>query len=141
MSFFRLSFQIAEKTLELFVGVEDTGAQGSLRDVEEFGYLLVGEPHNVAERHDFPVGRRELVEGLTETFLDVCDVSATHGVGIQSLVGKLTVFFEGCAVFIIIDAEGIFSFAFAQEVAGLVGCNRVEPGVKGAERKARRKAS
>ena len=100
----RSSFQIAEKALELFVGIENTGTQGSLGDVEKLGDLLVREPHNVTKGHDFSVSRGELVESLTEAFLDVRDI----------------------------DAEGIFSFAFAQKVASLVGGNCVEPGVKGA---------
>ena len=51
---------IGQQSLELAVGIVKAGAQGAFRDIDELGNLGVGEPLDIAEIHDFLMGRGEL---------------------------------------------------------------------------------
>ena len=57
------SHLIGQNALELAVGVVKAGTEGAFGDIDELGNLGVGEALDIAEIHDFLVGRRELGDG------------------------------------------------------------------------------
>ena len=112
------------------MGIVKAGAQGSFGNIDELGNLGVGEPLDIAEVHDFLVGRGELGDGAGELAAQVLHLSLAHRVGLEIGIGQLGILFKRVAVFIVIQAEAALALALAQVVAGSVQRNGLEPGVE-----------
>ena len=107
------------------MGVKEARADGAFAHFQNGGNLGVGHALDVEHRHDGAVVGRELHHGLVDFPLHLAEVAVARWRALRDQLGEL--FVVGDAVIHIVEAHGLATPAFVDEIDGRIGGDAVQP--------------